>query len=162
MGSDVHESIQQMIDEALAGRIEPLREESLRRHLQSCAQCQEYFTASTRVIAGLRGFSFEADPALQAKVCALMRQRAQQIEAAPPSRRRIAWISITALILTAGGTFLDLQFSGLIASALDIQRSQMRQGVIAFGIFPSLCLLILFPILLRLPAAGAGRQERIR
>lgn len=162
MGSDVHETFQQMIDEMLAGNAELEKEESLRRHLQDCAQCQEYLAASTRVIAGLRGFSFDVDPASQAKVCALMRQRARQMETAPTSGKRMAWISIAALILTIGGSFLDLQFGGLIASAFDIQRAQMQQGVIAFGIVPSVCLLILIPILLKLPAGGTGRQERIR
>ncbi len=162
MGSEVHEVFEQTIDETLAGDAGPEKEESLRRHLQGCARCQEYLAASTRVIAGLRGFSFDVDPASQAKVCAVMRQRAQQMEAAPTSRRRMAWISVAALILTIGGSFLDLQFGGLIASAFDIQRAQMQQGVIAFGIVPSLCLLILIPILLRLSAGGTGRQERIR
>jgi anti-sigma factor RsiW len=162
MGSDIHEIFEQMIDETLAGNAAPEKEESLRRHMQSCMQCQEYLAAGTRVIAELRGFSFDVDPAFQAKVCAALRQRAQQIQAAPPGRRRMAWISIAALILTVGGSFVDLQCGGLIASAFDIQRAQMQQGVIAFGIVPSLCLLILIPILLKLSAGGTGRRERIR
>jgi anti-sigma factor RsiW len=162
MGSDIHETFEQMIDETLAGNAEPAKEEALRRHLQGCARCQEYLAASTRVIEGLRGFSFDVDAASQAKVCAVMRERAQQMEAAPASGRRMAWTSIAALILTVGGSFVDLQFGGLIASTFDIQRAQMQQGVIAFGIVPSLCLLILIPILLKLSAGGTSRQERIR
>ena len=147
MSSDDHENFQHRIDETLAGGIAPAEEEPLREHLRSCAQCRQYLAAGTRVIAGLGGFSFEVDPALQATVFTSISLRAKQIEGRQPSRRRMAWICITALILTAAGSLIDLQFSGLIASVLDIQRVQMRQGLVAFWIVPSLCLLLLFPIL---------------
>jgi hypothetical protein len=147
MSSDDHESFQHRIDETLAGGIAPRQEEPLREHLRSCAQCRQYLDASARVITGLGGFSFEVDPALQAKVFASISVRAQQIEGRQPSRRRMAWICITALVLTAAGSFIDLQCSGLIASVLDIQRAQMQQGLLTFWIVPSLCLLLLFPIL---------------
>ena len=147
MISDDHESFQHRIDETLARGIAPGEEESLREHLRSCAQCRQYLTAGARVIAGLGGFSFDVDPALQAKVCASISLRAQQLEDGQPSRRRMAWICIAALILTAAGSFIDLQFGGLIASVLDVQRTQMRQGLLTFWIVPSLCLLLLFPIL---------------
>ncbi len=147
MRSDDHESFQHRIDETLAGGIALQEEESLREHLQSCAKCQEYLAASTRVIAGLGGFSFDVDPALQAKVFASISLRAQQIEGRRPTRTRMAWIFITALIFTAAGSFIDLQFGGLIAAVLDIQRTQMRHGLLTFWIVPSLCLLLLFPLL---------------
>jgi anti-sigma factor RsiW len=97
MKSDDHESFQRRIDETLAGEIAVGEEESLREHLASCTECQEYLAAGTRVIAGLSGFSFDVDPALQAKVCASLSVRAQQIESGAPSRRRMAWICITAV-----------------------------------------------------------------
>jgi hypothetical protein len=147
MSSDDHKIFEHRIDETLAGGIAPQEEESLREHLQSCVQCQEYLTTGTRVIAGLGGFSFDVDPALKAKVCASIRVRAQQIEARQPRRRQLALIFIIALVLTAAGSFIDLQFSGLIASVLDLQRTPMRQGLLTFWILPSLCLLLLFPIL---------------
>ncbi len=86
MTSDNHESFQRKIDETLAGGIVVGEEESLREHLASCTECQEYLAASTRVIAGLSGFSFDVDPALQEKVCASISLRAQQIESGQPSR----------------------------------------------------------------------------
>jgi hypothetical protein len=67
---------------------------------------------------------------------------------------------ILALMLTAAGSFLDLRVSGLIASVFDIQGMQIRQGLIAFWIIPSLCLLLLFPILPLLSAAATNRKER--
>jgi hypothetical protein len=157
MRSDDHESFQRRIDETLAGELAVGEEESLREHLRSCGQCQEYFAAGTRVIAGLGGFSFEVDPALQEKVCASISLRAQQIESGQPSRRRMALICITALLLSAAGSFIDLQFGGLIASVLDMQRTQMRHGLVAFWILPSFCFLLLFPILPLL----SHRKERV-
>ena len=157
MRSDEHESFQRRIDETLAGEIALGEEELLRGHLQSCTQCQEYLAASTRVIAGLGGFSFDVDPALQEQVCAAISLRAQQIESGQPSRRRMAWICMTALLLSAAGSVIDLQFGGLIASVLDIQRTQMRHGLITFWLLPSFCFLLLFPILPLL----SQRKERV-
>lgn len=157
MRSDEHESFQRRIDETLAGEITLGEEESLRGHLQSCTQCQEYLAGSTRVIGGLGGFSFDVDPALQEQVCAAISLRAQQIESGRPSRRRMAWICITALLLSAAGSVIDLQFGGLIASVLDIQRTQMRHGLVTFWLLPSFCFLLLFPILPLL----SQRKERV-
>jgi hypothetical protein len=154
MNIDHHESFEHMIDESLVGGISAESEQSLREHLDTCAPCQEYLSASNRVIAGLGGFSFEVDPALNAKVLASLGRRAQ------PVRRRWALISVAAALLTVGGSFVDLQFGELIASVFDIQRMQVRQGLLAFWIVPSLCVLMLFPLLPLLAKAGAHREER--
>ena len=155
MNIDHHETFQHMIDESLAGAISAEREQSLREHLGTCAPCQEYLSASNRVIAGLGGFSFEVDPSLNARVLASLRRPAQ------PGRRRWALISVAAVVLTMGGSFVDLQFGGLIASVFDLQRTQVRQGLLAFWIVPSLCVLLLFPLLPLLSKAGTHREERI-
>jgi anti-sigma factor RsiW len=161
MNIDHHESFQHMIDESLAGAISADRERSLREHLDTCAPCQEYLSASNRVIAGLRGFSFEVDPTLNARVFASLRLRAQQAQAAQPSRRRWVLISLAAVVLTLGGSFVDLQFGDLIASVFDIQRTQVQQELLAFWIVPSLCVLLLFPLLPLLSKAGTHREGRI-
>ena len=161
MNIDHHESFQHMIDESLAGSISAEREQSLREHLDTCVPCREYLSASNRVIAGLGGFSFEVDPTLNARVFASLRLPAQQVQAAQPGRRRWALISVAAVILTMGGSFVDLQFGDLIASVFDIQRMQVRQGLLAFWIVPSLCVLLLFPLLPLLSKAGTHREERI-
>jgi anti-sigma factor RsiW len=160
MSIDHHESFQHMIDESLAGGLSAEREHSLREHLGACAPCQEYLNASNRVIAGLGGFSFEADPTLNARVFASLRLRAQQVQTAQPSRRRWVLASLAALVLTMFGSFLDLQFGGLIASVFDIQRAQMQQGLLAFWLVPSLCVFLLFPLLPLLSKAGIHREER--
>ncbi len=161
MNIDHHESFQHMIDESLAGVISTEREQSLREHLETCAPCQEYLSASNRVIAGLGGFSFEVDPTLNARVFTSLRLRAQQVQAAQPSRRRWVLISLAAVVLTMCGSFVDLQFGGLIASVFDIQHAQVQHGLLAFWIVPSLCVLMLFPLIPLLSKAGTRRGERI-
>jgi hypothetical protein len=161
MNTDHHQSFQHMIDESLAGGISAEREQSLREHLDTCAPCQEYLSASNRVIAGLGGFSFEVNPTLNARVFASLRLRAQQVQAAQPGRRRWVLISLAAVLLTMGGSFVDLQFGRLIASVFDIQRMQVRQGLLAFWIVPSLFIFLLFPLLPLLSKAGTHREERI-
>jgi hypothetical protein len=156
MRSDNHESFQRRIDETLAGEIAVGEEASLREHLASCTQCQEYLAAGTRVIAGLGGFSFEVDPALQDKVCGAINLRAHQIQSGQHSRR-MAWICMTAVLLSVAGSFIDLQFGGLIASVLDMHGTQMRHGLLTFWILPSFCFLLLFPILPLL----SHRKERV-
>jgi hypothetical protein len=59
-----------------------------------------------------------------------------------------------------GGSFFDLQFGRLIASAFDMQRMQVQQGLLVYWIVPSLCVLLLFPLLPLLSKTGAYREER--
>jgi hypothetical protein len=158
MKPDRHKVFKHMIDESLAAGVSIPEEQSLREHLRSCVPCQDYLNASNRVIASLGGFSFEVDPSLQAKVFASISQRAQQVEATPFTRHRLLLICALALAFTAAGSFLDLQFGSLIASFFNVQSMHMRQGVFAFLIVPSICLLLLFPMLPLLSAAS--RNER--
>ena len=154
MNNDQHEFFRHMIDESLADGIPADSEHSLREHLDTCAPCRQYLSASHRVIAGLRGFSFKVDPTLNARVLASLRQRAQ------PSRRRWALSSAAAVLLTLAGSFVDLRFGDLIASVFHIQRMQLRQGLLAFWIVPSLSVLLLFPLLPLLSRAAARREGR--
>lgn len=160
MNMDHHESFQNMIDQSLAGDISPEREQSLREHLDTCGSCQEYLSASHRVIAGLCGFSFEVSPTHNARVIAALRRPAHRVHAAQ-GRRRWALISIAAVLLTLAGSLVDLQFGGLIADVFDMQRMQVRQELLAFWIVPSLFFLLLFPLLPALSKAGTERGERI-
>ena len=64
---------------------------------------------------------------------------------------------MAALMLSAAGSLIGLQFGGLIAPVLDMQRTQLRHGLVAFWILPSLCFLLLFPILPLL----SRRKERV-
>jgi hypothetical protein len=156
-----HEHFQRMIDESLAGGLSAEREKSLRDHLHTCAPCQAYLSASNKVIAGLGGFSFEVDSTLNATVFASLRTWAQQVQIAQARRRQWVLISLAAVVLTMGGSFVDLRFGDLIASVFDIQRAQLQHGLLAFWIVPSLCVFLLFPLLPWLSKAGTRRQGRI-
>jgi anti-sigma factor RsiW len=160
MKPNLHESFQHMIDESLTGSLSPERERSLRAHLDACAECQQYLGAGNRAIDGLAGFSFEVDPTLNARVVASLRQRAQQAHAAQPVRPRWGLIGLAAVVLTIGGSFLDLKFGDLIASVFAIQRTHLEHGLLAFWIAPSLFVLLLFPALVASSKAGNPRQER--
>jgi anti-sigma factor RsiW len=160
MNPHLHESFQHMIDESLAGSLSPESERSLRAHLDTCGKCQQYLCAGNRAIAGLAGFSFEVDPTLNARVVASLRQRAHQAHPAQPVQPRWGLIGLAAVVLTIGGSFVDLKFGDLIASVFDIQRTPLEHGLLAFWIVPSLFLLLLFPALIASSKAGTPRQER--
>ena len=67
---------------------------------------------------------------------------------------------LLALALTVVGSFLDLQFGGLLADLFHIAPMQLRHGVLAFSIVPSSCVLLLFPVLTLLSETGARRTGR--
>ena len=157
MISDHHESFRNMIDEALVAGTPASSQPQLNEHLQACAQCREYLETPSRVIASLGGFSFEVDPTLQAKVLDAVTLRAQHAESAQFSPNRLVLICILAVALTVIGSFFDLQFGDLLASVLDLHRAHLQQGLMAFWIVPSVCLLLLFPLLPLL----SRRKERI-
>ncbi len=160
MNPHLHESFQHMIDESLTGGLSPERERSLRAHLDACTQCQKYLSAGDRAIASLAGFSFEVDPTLNARVVASLRQRTQQAHAVQPARPHWGLIGLVAIVLTLGGSFVDLKFGDLIASVFDLQRIPLQHGLLAFWIAPSLFVLLLFPALMASSKAGTPRQER--
>ncbi len=157
MKTDLHETIRDVIDKTLAGAASPQEEQTLHAHLPSCAPCQEYLNAGTRIIASLGGFSFDATPDLQAKVLWSLRLRAQQLEAAQPSRRRMVWGYIAALVLMVTGSLIAWQFGNLFAAFLNLQPIEVQRGLLAFWVLPSLCFLLLFPVLPRL----SNRKERV-
>jgi anti-sigma factor RsiW len=159
MSSEHHDVFQQRIDRSLAGGLSPQEERSLQEHLDSCAECEQYLSASSQVISSLNGFSFAVNPSLNAKVSAALAARQQQMSVAGPSRRWVLSSCIVAIALTVLGSLLDLRLSGFIASLFDIQRAQARQGVLDFWILPSLCMVLLFPLLPLLTAAGRRPQQ---
>ena len=154
----LHPDFQHLIDELLTARNTAGSENAetvvtsqaasrLREHLQTCAACRDYLDTGMRAVAALNGFSFPVDPALPGRITASIRQRAQQLDATRLSARTIALASVAALALTAAGSFVDLRLSGLLATVLEVQRAQVQQGLLTFWIGPSLCLLLVFPML---------------
>ena len=149
MTMDHHESFQRMIDESLAGAISAEKEQSLREHLATCAPCLEYLCASNRVIASLRGFSFEVNPTLNARVLVALKLQAQQVRAAQPGRWRLmrqhnvqfkVWAAFAvALSMSIVGSALVYQVAKLLTVPMYFDTAQVQAGVLVFWLLPSFC-----------------------
>jgi anti-sigma factor RsiW len=161
MQTDRHQSMRHIIDRSLAGEISSREQQSLREHLHECAACQKYADDSRRAVAGLGGFSFAANPDLQAKVFAALAQRSQQLEAAQPGRRRIVRTCIIALLLTVVGSLAALHLGGPLAGLFNLQPSQAQAGVLALWVLPSLCFSLLLPVVLLLSARSATTKGSV-
>ena len=158
MQADLHNDMRQIIDKSLVGEASPQEQQTLRKHLLTCAACQKYASDSRRAIVSLHGFSFAADPALQAKVQASLDLRAQQLQATQPGRRRIVQISVIALLLTIVGSFGAWHMGSPLAALLHLEPAQMQTGVGALWVLPSLCFSLVLPVLLLLVARSANAK----
>ena len=140
-----HPSFCALIDKSLAGAATLQEEQSLRQHLAACAPCAEHLEATRRVVAGLEGFSFAPGPATDGKVLAAVTLRAQQLETSRIRRRQMGWGGLLALVLTAVGSLGASRLGSLAGPALHLDPVQMRFGLAAFWITPSLfvCMLLL-------------------
>ena len=158
MQADLHNDMRQIIDKSLVGEASPQEQQTLRKHLLTCAACQKYASDSRRAIVSLHGFSFAADPGLQAKVHASLDLRAQQLQATQPGRRRIVQISVIALLLTIVGSFGACHMGSPLAALLHLEPAQMQTGVVALWVLPSLCFSLVLPVLLLLVARSANAK----
>jgi predicted anti-sigma-YlaC factor YlaD len=161
MQTDPHRSIRHIIDRSLAGEISPTEQHSLREHLHECAPCQKYADDSSRAIAALGEFSFTANPDLQPRVFTALAQRAQQLEATQPGRRRIARTCIIALLLTAVGSLAALHLGSPLAGLLHMEPAEAHVGVLALWVLPSLCFSLLLPVVLLLSARSATTKGSV-
>jgi anti-sigma factor RsiW len=161
MQTDLHQSIRHLIDRSLADELAHKDQQSLREHLHECAACQKYAEDSRRAIAALGGFSFPATPDLQAKVFSALAERAQQLQAAQPGRRRIVRVSIAALLLTIVGSFAALHIGNPLAVVLHLEPAQAQAGVLALWVLPSLFFALLLPVVLLLSARSAKTKGSV-
>lgn len=149
MNIDHHGTFQRMIDESLAGVLSAEKEQSLRAHLSNCAACREYLSASNSVIAGLSGFSFEVNPALNARVLAAIRLQAEEgrgiLARATGTMRQNGvpvknWAAFAgALSLSFVGSELVYQMGERLADPMHFVSAQLRASVLVFWLLPSLC-----------------------
>jgi anti-sigma factor RsiW len=158
MQTDLHNDMRQIIDKSLMGEASPQEQQALRKHLLACAACQKYASDSRRAIVSLHGFSFAADPGLQAKIHASLDLRAQQLQATQPGRRRIVQISIIALLLTIVGSLAAWHMGSPLAALLHLEPAQMQTGVVALWVLPSLCFSLVLPVLLLLGARSTNAK----
>jgi predicted anti-sigma-YlaC factor YlaD len=156
MKTDLHATFRAVIDKTLAGGASDEDDQSLQEHLATCAQCQEYLSAGTQVIASLGGFSFDVDPGLAGKVHRSLNKRARQLDIAQANRRRIMWGCVGALALLMTGSWVALEFGNLVAVALNLPPMQVKRLLLLLWVIPSLCLSLLFPVMPLL----SRREER--
>jgi anti-sigma factor RsiW len=161
MQADLHNAMRHIIDKSLVGEASAQEQQSLREHLRACAQCETYANDSRRAIAGLSGFSFAADSGLQAKVHAALDLRAQQLQTAPPNRKRIVQVSIAALLLTIVGSFGALHMGNPLAAIFHLAPAQAQAGLFTFWIAPSWCFALVLPVLPLVSARSANRKGQI-
>jgi anti-sigma factor RsiW len=157
MGTERHEEFEQRIDRGLAGAGSAEEARLVEEHVNACAGCAEYLRASRRVVAGLKGFSFEAGVGLNARTMAAVRARAEEMEA----RRRWVRLSVVALVLTVVGTVVDLRVGHWAAEFLGLRLGEVREGLMAVWIVPSFGLLVLFPLMPLLMAKWFGKGRSI-
>jgi anti-sigma factor RsiW len=162
--SDPHQAMRHIIDKSLVGEASPVEQQALRKHLLACAACQKYASDSRRAIVSLSGFSFApfaTDPGLQAKIHAALDTRAQQLHATQPSRRRIAQVSIAALLLTIVGSFGALHVGSPLGALLHLDPAAAQSGVVALWVLPSLFFSLLLPVVLLLSARSAKTKGSV-
>jgi Putative zinc-finger len=161
MQTDLHQSIRRLIDRSLADELALKEQQSLREHLHECAACQKYAEDSRRAIAALGGFSFPANPDLQAKVFSALAERAEQLDAAQPNRRRVVQVSIAALLLTIVGSFAALHIGNPLAAVLHLEPAEAQAGVLALWVLPSLFFSLLLPVVLLLSSRSAKTKGSV-
>ena len=101
MQSDPHARAQFLIDEALAAGIALDDERWLDGHIEGCAECSGYAELTAQIVRGLNALSFEADPAMTARVQDSLALRAQPRYRTAPAWR---WAAIAAALLIALAT----------------------------------------------------------
>jgi hypothetical protein len=154
MRNDSHEAIRRIIDESLVSEVLPQDAESVRMHVGACGECRAYMESCTRTVAALGGFSFAEDPMLRAKVMASLGRRAEELEG-----RRLIWARcLIAVMLTVAGSFAAVQIGGWIGGILHVEPAQVRAGLIAVWIVPSLLICVLLPVLPVLSGGWMGRR----
>jgi len=139
MNLNFHESFQRMIDESLAGSISAEKERLLRDHLSTCVPCQEYLSASNRVIAGLSGFFFEVNPALNAQVVAALKLHPIAARRQHKVRFKIWAAFALALSMSFIGSALVYQVARVLTVPLHFDTVQVQAGVVIFWLLPSFC-----------------------
>jgi hypothetical protein len=144
---DVHEQTRLLIDKSLGAALSPQEQESLHAHLLACAQCQLYQAGTSRVVAALDGFAFEATPDLNANVQRSMQQLLQKMEADDAARRNMLWTSLSAFLLSFLGSSVVWQLSDYLVAYAHMSAGELQTILLLIWIMPSLLVSFLFPFI---------------
>jgi hypothetical protein len=161
MQTDSHSTARGIIDASFVSELSVQEERLLMDHLRDCVVCQEYRNIGARTVSSLKGFSFEVDPDLNAKVFASLTARAQQLEATRPARKEMLPSFLAALAFTVIGSFVASRFASPLAAVFHVQQAQVQLGWLAFWVLPSLFLSMLVPVLPRLSGGWNRKGEAL-
>ncbi|MGA7158331.1 MAG: hypothetical protein WBY53_15895 [Acidobacteriaceae bacterium] len=161
MSSEVHVRFRELMERGLVAGLDPDEERALAEHVAGCAECGAYQEANGAVVGGLKGFSFEAGPELNAKVMMAVRQRAREVEGRRKTAERWVRFGLMAVVLTVVGSVLDLWVGHVAARMLDLRPHAVRESLMALWILPSFGLLLLFPLLPWLTGDASGRRRAL-
>jgi predicted anti-sigma-YlaC factor YlaD len=149
MRVETHEEIHLLIDRSFAGEIPQEDAAALREHLNICNACRKYEGVSTRTIAALNGFAFEATPGLDAQVHRSMENLLRKMETDAIERRRSLMTSAAAFLLGFLGTLLLGGPADLLASFFHLANGSVQVGLWLFWIVPSLLAAAFIPVFSR-------------
>ncbi|MHB8653970.1 MAG: hypothetical protein ACYDA9_08840 [Terriglobia bacterium] len=111
MTKDLHDRAKGLAAAARVEGISAADREWLDAHLQSCAVCQEFSSATERAIRSLHLVTVKVDPALVDRTCRAVHRRASELRA-PQSQLIPLWMSC-ALSWVLGGLTLPLVWQGI-------------------------------------------------
>ncbi|HWE85282.1 MAG TPA: zf-HC2 domain-containing protein [Terracidiphilus sp.] len=147
MKVESHEEFRLLIDRSFAGGISREDAATLREHLNTCTACRKHEDVSTRMVAALSGFAFEAAPGLDAQVHRSMENLLQEMETVAMERRRSLMTSAAAFLLSFLGSLLLGGPADLLASSLHFAHGSVQFGLWLFWIMPSLLAATFIPVL---------------
>lgn len=166
MKPDLHQAFRTMIDEVVVAGSSTPPPATLRLHLESCEACRRYLDNTSRVIASLSTYSFAIDSSHNATVFGALQRSAERTQAATFGARQahtfnpgqLAWACVLAVLFTAAGSLVDIEFGSILAVHLPLHASQLRESIRALWLLTSLGSLLLFPLLPFLSRPRASRN----
>jgi hypothetical protein len=111
-----------------------------------CTACRKYEFVSTRLIAAMCEFAFEATPGLDAQVHRSMKNLLQKMAIDAIEQRRSLMTSAAAFLLSFLGSLLLGGPGDLLASFLHLPHGSVQFGLWLFWIVPSLLAATFIPV----------------
>jgi hypothetical protein len=153
-----HEQALRMIDKSLVVELSGEEERHLSIHLRECELCRQHQELSGRTVQVLNDFSFEASPALTARIQESISRRAADLEGNRQCLRNAWWSFAAALLLTLVGSAVAWEFVPLLSPYFTVDQKQLQLAILLLLFLPSLVASVLLPILGRLSFGGFAKE----
>ena len=158
MQADPHQLALRMIDKSFVTEISREEERQLSAHLRECEACRQRAELSSRAVAGLRGFSFDMDPALNFRVQSAITRRVADLDQSRQRTQDAWWSFAAALLLTAAGSAAAWEFAGLLAPFVNLAPRQLQICAALVLLLPSLFASMLLPVTSRLSFGDVTKE----